>query len=84
MSFKDISIFSSGGHNKFVQRSRAIWLIWVEGLILGTFGFEFGPEVQMLKDISNFTMVAILFGRAELFKQVWLGSLMRNVWVKLF
>ena len=70
MSFKDISIFSSGGHNKFVQRSRTIWLIYVQGLILGTFGFEFGPAVQeMFKDVS------ILYnGGPELFKQFWLRA----------
>ena len=80
MSVKDISIFSFGGHNKFVQWSKIIWLIWVEGLILGTFGFEFGPAVQaMFEDVSIFSMVVILFGRAEQFKQFWLGGLMRNI-----
>ena len=34
-----------------------IWLIWVEGLILGT--FEFGPAVQeMFKDVSIFFCLA--------------------------
>ena len=56
MSFKDVSIFSSGGH--FVLQSKTIWAILVEDLISRNIlirnCFEFGQAIQELFFIEFF------------------------------
>ena len=74
MLFKDISIFSSGGH--FVQQKRSVCAILVEGMMRSICVKLFLQLDQPFKrcrlEIFLFlALVAILFSRAYQFVQFW-------------